>query len=474
MTDRMQAFTMAELHLIHHASMEVLAETGVKFHSKDAVEMFRQHGFKTEGLRVFIMEKDVEKALETAPSRFGLSARNPANDVVIGENDFVFLPTSGPPNVVNSAGERRPATLEDYHTCCRLVQTSDQLEMTGFPMVQPGDIPPQAAHLDMMWANMVLSDKPFVGAASSRTAAMDSLEMAAIAWGGKASLRRQPVMATIINAMSPLQYTADEADSIIEMAGLGQGMVITDMVMAGSSGPISLPGVLALANAEILGGVVLSQLAGPGAPVVYGSVSAPADMRTVISAVGAPEAVVLASAIIQLARYYRLPCRTGGMLTNAHCADGQAAAEGTLMMSTAVRNGSNFILHACGQLGAYLAISFEKWLLDEEVCRTLRRIITTADISVASIDVDTIKSVGSDGNYLLHPTTFKHCRELYRPQLFTRDDYQKWYNNGAKRVSDVAAEILPQRLAEYTKPPIDEGLEQALSEFVRYRKKQLL
>jgi len=281
-------------------------------------------------------------------------------------------------------------------------------------------------------------------------------------------------MGAIINAMSPLQYTADEADSIIEMAALGQAMVITDMVMAGSSGPISLPGVLALANAEILGGVVLSQLAGPGSPVVYGSVSAPADMRTVISAVGAPEAVVLASAIIQLARYYRLPCRTGGMLTNAHCADSQAAAEGTLMMSTAVRNGSNFILHSCGQLGAYLSISFEKWLLDEEVCRMLRRVLTTADISVESIDVNTIKSVGSDGNYLVHPTTFKHCRELYRPELFTRDDYQKWYNNGARRASDVAAEMLPQRLAGYTKPPIDEGLEQALGEYVEYRKKQLL
>ena len=144
------------------------------------------------------------------------------------------------------------------------------------------------------------------------------------------------------------------------------------------------------------------------------------------------------------------------------------------MMSTAVRNGSNFILHSCGQLGAYLSISFEKWLLDEEVCRMLRRVLTTADISVESIDVNTIKSVGSDGNYLVHPTTFKHCRELYRPELFTRDDYQKWYNNGARRASDVAAEMLPQRLAGYTKPPIDEGLEQALGEYVEYRKKQLL
>ena len=95
-------------------------------------------------------------------------------------------------------------------------------------------------------------------------------------------------------------------------------------------------------------------------------------------------------------------------------------------------------------------------------------------IIIESIDVGTIKSVGSDGTYLIHETTFKHCRNLYQPTLFTRDDYQKWHENGAKTVSEVAAEMLAKRLEEYVKPPIDEGLEQALSEFVTRRKKLLL
>jgi trimethylamine--corrinoid protein Co-methyltransferase len=279
-------------------------------------------------------------------------------------------------------------------------------------------------------------------------------------------------MATVVNPTSPLKYSVEEAESIIDMAHWRQPLVITNLVMPGTSGPVSIPGSLALANAEILAGLVLSQLAGPGTPVVYGSVSAPADMRTGVSAVGAPEAVVLASAVTQLARFYRLPCRTGGMLTNAHCPDAQAAVEGTLMMSTAVRNGANFIVHACGQLGAYISMSFEKWLIDEEVCRMLRRTLAATDITVESIDVDTIKSVGSDGNYLVHPTTYRHCRSLYRPNLFTRDDYQSWWDRGARSVSEVAAETLPKRLAEYIRPAIDEGLEQALVEFVNRRKEQ--
>ena len=173
-----------------------------------------------------------------------------------------------------------------------------------------------------------------------------------------------------------------------------------------------------------------------------------------------------------VSQIYQLPCRTGGMLTNAHCPDAQAASEATLLMSTAVRNGANFIVHACGQLGFYISMSFEKWLIDEEVCHMLRRVLTAMDITDKSIDLDTIKSVGSDGNYLAHPSTFKHCRNLYRPNLFTRDDYQSWWKNGAKNALEVAAEVLPKRLEEYTKPPIDDGLEQALLEFVGRRKKQ--
>jgi trimethylamine--corrinoid protein Co-methyltransferase len=474
MIDRLQVLSHDELHLIHEASMDILTETGVKFNSEEALNIFHQYGFKTDRPRVFITEKDVVSALAQVPPRFMIYARNPVHNVFIGEDDFVFLPTGGAPNVVDYRGKRRPALLADYQDCIKLVQTSDQLDMNGWLMVQPTDIPPQVAHLDMLLADITLCDKAFVGTATSRQAARDCLEMAALMWGGKERLRHQSVMATIVTVTSPLKYTVEETESIIDMADFRQPLVITNLVMAGTSGPISLPGLLALANAEILTGLVLAQLAGPGTPVVYGSISAPADMRTVISAVGAPEAVVLASAATQLARFYQLPCRTGGMLTNSHCLDAQAAAEGTLMMSTAVRNGANFILHACGQLGSYISMSLEKWIFDEEICRMLRRILKAMDITVESIDVNTIKSVGSDGNYLVHPTTFEHCRSLYRPNLFTRDDYQSWWDSGAKNVSEVAVEMLAKRLAEYAKPQIDEGLEQALSEFVSRRKKQYL
>jgi trimethylamine--corrinoid protein Co-methyltransferase len=148
----MQVFTPDELSLIHDASMDILKEAGVKFIAGQALDIFRQHGFKTEDTRVFITEKDVGKALEKVPPRFTIYARNPAHNVSIGEDDFVFLPTGGAPNVVSLTGKQRPALLADYEACCKLAQTSDQLDMNGCLMVQPTDIAPQVAHLDMLLA----------------------------------------------------------------------------------------------------------------------------------------------------------------------------------------------------------------------------------------------------------------------------------------------------------------------------------
>jgi trimethylamine:corrinoid methyltransferase-like protein len=88
----------------------------------------------------------------------------------------------------------------------------------------------------------------------------------------------------------------------------------------------------------------------------------------------------------------------------------------------------------------------------------------------ASIDVETIKSIGAGGHYLLHPTTFSQFRSLSQPRLVNRRDYQKWWANGAKSIDQSAAEALADRMAAYSKPPIDQGLEQALTEYVNRRK----
>ncbi len=459
---------------MHDAAMDILENTGIGFHHSGAIELFKKNGFRVDDSRVYISEKDVVQALESVPERFRIHSRNPLRSVWVGGDDYVLLPSGGAPNIAKPNGQQRPATLSDFQTCCKLAQTSVQLDMTDSLMVHPNDVPPLVTHLDLLLNTIVMCDKPFLVGFDSRANVEDTIEMAQILSGSRDGLSTKATFVSVISPTSPLQYNDEQAYAVIQLAKHRQPLVITNMIMAGMSGPLSLPGLMVLLNAEILGGLVLSQLAGPGTPVIYGSTSTPMDMRTTISAVGAPETCVIASATVQLAQFYRLPCRTGGVLTDAHVPDAQALAEGTLLMSTVIRNGANLIIHACGQISSFMALSLEKWLIDEEVCQMIKTLLGQVPVTPETLDVDTIKSVGVGGEYLTHPTTFERFRSLSQVGIFNRRAYPEWFQRGAKRVDTEATANLQQRLQAYEKPAIDEGLEKELKDFVARKKAEIL
>lgn len=470
MIDRMQRLSFQDLTLIHEASVNILKQTGIDFNHERIAGLFKANGFATHGTRVYFAETDIYKALSTTVPAFTVHARNPARNVKIGQESFVFSPTGGATNIAGTDGTQRQATFEDFKACCKLVQTSDQLDIGGYLMVQPTDQPWDTANLDMMLAYMTMCDKPIFGASGSGKEAADTLEMAGIIFGGREKMLEKPVVLAVANTMSPLRFSKEEGDVILQMAGWRQPVVISNMILAGVTGPVSLPELLALENAEILAGVVLTQLVSPGTPVLYGSSSAPIDMRTMVSAVGTAEALKIASATAQMAGFYNLPCRAGGGLTDAHLPDAQALAEASLMLSTVVRNGAHFIYHACGQMGSYISMGYEKWLLDEEICRLVRGMITPVIRAGETIDTVLINQVGIGGQYLVHPSTFEKFRNLSASRMFNRKDFSRWHKNGGRRVEDQAFDMLGPRLESYEKPPIDQGLENALNAYVTARK----
>jgi trimethylamine--corrinoid protein Co-methyltransferase len=471
MYDRMYAFTDEELSTIHNSSMELLHTTGIAFNELAALDLFRAHGKRVDGKVVRLSEADVREALDVAPSHFVVHARNPQHDVSIGKDDFAFAPGYGAPFVASPDGEQREATMEDYDNFCKLVQTSKHIDMNGFMMVEPSDVPPDTAHLDMMRSSILLCDKAFMGSPVSRQGAIDALEMAGVVWGGTEKLRGKPVMISLINSLSPLQFSEEMAASLIEFARHGQPCVIAALIMAGSSGPVTMAGVLALQNAEILAGLTLAQLVNPCTPIVYGSASSVMDMRLGALAIGAPELPQFVSATAQLARFYGLPSRSGGSLTDAHFPDMQAGVESALALAAAVRGGIHFILHSCGILGSYISMSYEKFLVDEELCGMVRKLVQPVEVSEASIDLETIRKVGIGGQYLTEAKTFELCRtEFFLPDLANRSDYHAWAGAGKVRADQRANAALEGRLAAYEKPDIDTEVVRALSDYVSRRK----
>ena len=471
MDERIKSFGDEDLKRLHDASMEILRDVGVVFYDPEAIEIFKKHGVRASGNTVFLGESHVAKALKTAPSRFSITARDPKKSVRIGGQDSVLVPPYGAPFMVTETGEQREATMEDYDNFCKLVQTSKYIDINGFMMVEPSDVPPETAHLDMALSNIVLCDKPFMGSSVSRQGAVDAIEMAGIVWGGKEKIRDKPVMVSLITPLSPLQYPKETAGALIEFARYGQPLLVADLIMAGSSGPMTPAGLLALQSAELLAGITLAQFITPGVPVVYGGILCPMDMRTGVLSIGAPEMAMLIPATAQLAKFYGLPSRGGGALTDAHVPDMQAGIESTLALATAARCGINFILHACGIVGSFIAMSYEKFVADEELCGMIRKLLKPIDISDEGIDLETIKKVGIGGEYLTHPKTVERCRtEFFLPELMNRQNHAEWIASGKKRLDERARDIVAKRLAAYEKPPIDVEVERALCEYVDKRK----
>ncbi len=364
--------------------------------------------------------------------------------------------------------------MEDYDTFCKLVQTSKYLDLNGFLMVEPSDIPAHTAHLNMLFSSIVLSDKVFMGSPVSKEGACATLDMAGIVWGKKENIRNKPVIISLINSLSPLQYSTEMCASLVEFTKYGQPCIIAPLMMAGTSGPIQVAGLLALQNAEILAGITLAQLINPGTPVLYGTASSITDMKTGGLSIGAPEQSIILSGMAQMSRFYGLPSRGGGGLTDAQVPDMQAGVESAFALMTAARNGINFIMHSCGILGSYLAMSFEKFLIDEEVCGMVKKLLTPIEVSEESIDFDMIKEVGVGGQYLTQPKTFQLCRkEFFIPRLLGRENYANWEKAGKKRINTTALFYLDERLSRYTKPDIDAGVEKALADFIQRKKQQL-
>ncbi|MGD8465724.1 MAG: trimethylamine methyltransferase family protein [Anaerolineae bacterium] len=461
-----EILTAEEIEQIHQASMRLLEKVGVEFPYDGALDIFQKHGVKTEGTRVYLTEDQLMKALETVPSQFTIHARNPERSVTVGGGRPVFVPGYGAPFLVDAEVGKREPTMEDYHNLVKIAQALPNQDMSGHLIVEPSGVAAGTAHVRMLHAHFVHSDKPFIGSAAGKKGAQDTMAMARILFGG--DLGDKAVTISLINSLSPLGYSTEMLEALIEFAKVRQPVVIAALMMAGSTGPVTLAGVLASQTAELLAGVALTQLISPAAPVVFGSTSTNIDMKSGALAIGSPELSQLISAHGQLARYYKLPSRSGGALTDASYPDAQAGFESMLSLQTTVNSGIDFILHAGGILSSYLAFSYEKLVLDDEMCGMVRWLKQGIVVEPDTLAYDVIANVGPGGNYLMEMHTVKRCRkEFWTPAVCDRGGLEAWMQGGRQDAVARARKRWQKLVAEHEDPALDETIARQLEDFVK-------
>ncbi len=464
-----EILSKADIQQIHDTSMKLLAEVGVQFPYEPALAAFQKHGVKTDGQRVYLSEDQVMNALASAPEQFTIHARNPERSVTVGRSGYegtpVFAPGYGAPFLVDAAVGKRPPTMDDYHNLVKLAHALPNQDMSGHLIVEPEVADADTVHVRMLHAHMVHSDKAFIGSAAGKIGALHTMEMARILFGE--DLKDKAVCISLINSLTPLGYSTEMLEALVEYAGVGQPVVVAALAMAGSTSPITLAGTLATQTAELLAGITLAQLINPGTPVIFGSTSTNIDMKSGALAIGSPELSQMIAAHGQLARFYKLPSRSGGALTDASYPDAQAAFESMLSLTTTVHSGVDFVLHAGGILSSYLAFSYEKLVLDDEMCGMIRRFKQGIVVDDDTLAYDVIAKVGPGGNYLMEMHTVKRCRkEFWKPDLCDRGGLEAWMQAGKPTAVDRARARWQQLVAEHEDPPLDGITARQLQEYV--------
>ncbi len=454
-----------DIQAIHETSMKLLAEVGIHFPDDEALAIFNHHGIKTEGQTVFLTEDQLMDAISAAPAKFMIHARNPDRDVTIGGGMPVFAPGLGSPFLIDPERGKHSATLEDYRNAVRLAQVLPNQDLNGHQMIMPGDVPAKDAHLAMVHAGILHSDKAFIGSTTGEDGSRNTIEMARILFGGDIS---RPVTLGVINPLSPLGYSPDMLAAIRVYAQAGQPLLISTLVMAGSTGPITLAGVLAQQNAEILAGIALAQLIQPGVPVIYGSTSTNIDMRTGGLAIGSPELSLCISAHTQLARFYGVPSRGGGALTDSCTTDAQAGFESMFSLLTTIHSGTDFVLHSAGILSSYMAFSFEKFVIDDEMIGMMRHFMQGIEVTPETLGYEVIARVGHDGHFLGEDHTLERCRsEFWEPIVADRSGLAVWVSdNGSKDATARARKRWMNLLGEQQDPPLDSLVAKQLQAYV--------
>ena len=449
-----------QLRKIHESSMRILERTGIKFFHPEAVALMKANGVKEKDGIVFPTEAQVMDWVGKAPSSFTFYARNPEYDSEVGGNNLVNGPGYGAPLICDRQGNKRNALLDDYIKFCRLYHVNPFYKANGGIIVQPSDVPADIAPIVMHYVALANTDKCLQASSGTKEQLEIMLAMSEIVHGDL----DKPRMLTITNTNSPLQVDQIMTDTLLTFGKRRQPVVVTAATIAGATGPITLAGTMALANAEVIATIALSQMANPGTPIGYGSHSNIADMATGSVAGGSPEAAICFKYGAMLAKFYKLPGRGGGCITDARVLNGQSGYESLLTYLAAAGNGMNYIIHSAGIVDGFSSMSYEKLIMDFEINRVVDRYLRGADVTPESLQEDLIHSVGHGGSFMTERHTFKFCRkEAFIPKISTRGNIA----NPATQFDINIDKQLESMLAGYQQPQLPEAVDKELRKMLK-------
>lgn len=468
----LELLTGEQLEAIHRGTLEVLENTGIKLEHERGLKLLEKNGCKVDydEMRVRLPGRLVEECLRKCPTSFHMKARDPKHDLIIGGNTLYFYTFSGMQTVDLNTWKPRTPTRKEFYDAVTVLDALDNIHIFGpyVPWFGYEGVPPVMAMPETAAAKFRNSTKTHKEGYSNNSEIFTIQMAKAVGADLGISCMASPPLTYCSEAIEAA-YRGIEADFPI--------FLVSGDVM-GASSPSTIAGATLTNNAELIAGIVLTQLIRPGAKVLLQNMTTPQDMRSGYPAFGDVACSLHNAVFCQYFRRLGVPIQTQSSgPSSSKRADFQCGYEKTFGALAAALSGA----HLVGMYGSlYGELSWHpvQAILDDDVAGMIGRFLEGVVVSEETLAIDLIAEVGPiPGHYLNKEHTRKWWRkEQFMPKAADRLTYPEWMETGQKSTLDYAQERMEEILATHRTKPLtaaeESEIERILNEAEAYYTKR--
>jgi trimethylamine---corrinoid protein Co-methyltransferase len=118
-----------------------------------------------------------------------------------------------------------------------------------------------------------------------------------------------------------------------------------------------------------------------------------------------------------------------------------------------------------------LSMSYEKFVLDTDLCGALHTYLAGVQIDDNQLAVDAFADVGPGNHFFgCAHTLANYETAFWDSDLADNEPFEKWEAAGSTDAATRANRLWKKRLAEYQAPPLDDAIDEALRDYVARKK----
>jgi trimethylamine--corrinoid protein Co-methyltransferase len=444
----------------------VLCDLGVEIHNPGILSLLADHGarVRADTKRAFLSGDVIDRALRTAPRGFRLYDALGRTAYDLSGDAVHFTPGSAAIYILeHGAQATRKPTTADYVRYAKLVAGLDNIALQSTAIV-PADVHQNISDSYRLFLSLLFGEKPVVTGAFTVDAFNVMRDLQLAVRGSAEELKAKPLTVFSCCPTAPLKWSDVTSQNLVDCARHWIPVEYISMPLAGFVAPVTLVGTLVQHTAETLSGIVITQLANPGAPALYGGSPAIFDIRYETTPLGAIETMMVDCAYVQIGKYLGLPTQAYMGLSDAKLLDAQAGLESSVGSALGALSGANSIAGP-GMLDFESCFSLEKLVVDNEICGMALRLARGIDPREDFPALPRFEELLRETHLLISDHTRRYLRQeqVMPGPVIDRANRPRWHAEGARTLGERAYGEVERLIAACKPSALSDGIRQELT-----------